>query len=285
MKILVIGSGGMLGHMLTYYLSSRNFDVTDVSFSRRCRDESILIDVLSEDFDIYIKSNYFDVIINCAAILPNNCLKDPINAIKINAVFPNHLNTIVNPRTHLIQIGTGGVYKGDHAPYHEDSEQDSTTFYGKTKSLGEIKGENVLLIRSDVVGPDMSRDSRGIFNWILMSENSITGYAHMSINGVTSLEYAKFIEQAINERYVGSYNLHTDGSISKANFIKLVLSVFQKKDTVVTDVYKPVQNNSLSSLRSDIKYKRKSYETQLLELKEWMIANINLYPHYEHLLK
>lgn len=284
MRVLIIGSGGMLGHVLTYYLSSRNHEVTDVSLSRKCRKDSVLIDVLSNEFHNFIKNNYFDVIINCAAVLPANCSKNPINAININSVFPNCLKTLVNPKTYLIQIGTGGVYKGDHAPYHEESEQDSTSFYGKTKSLGEISGENVLLIRSDVVGPDMSRDSRGIFNWVLTSKDSVNGYAHMSINGVTSLEYSKFIEQAINERYIGSYNLHTDGSISKANFIRTVLRVFDKKDVKVTDVYQPVQNNSLCSMRTDVKYKRKSYETQLLELKEWMIENKHLYPHYSEFL-
>lgn len=282
MKVLVIGSGGMLGHMVVHYFLECGYEVSDISKSRKCRQKTELMDVLKlEAFDGYVERNHFDAIINCAAVLPKGCASDREAAILLNSYFPQHLKTFAEKTdTYFVQISTGGVYKGDKAPYHEECEQDAVSFYGKTKSLGEPDGNNILTIRSDVVGPDMTRWAGGIFNWAMMSTGEVCGYAHMSINGVTTLEYAKFLEQAMRKKYRGYYNLHADGSISKADFIRLVIEVFHIQDLSVRDVLYPNQNNSLSTIRSDIDFPRKTYRRQLEELRAWMLEHKELYPHY-----
>lgn len=282
MKVLVIGSGGMLGHVVVHYFLECGYEVYDISRSRKCRKKTELMDVLKlEKFDRYVEKNDFDAIINCAAVLPKGCVSDRETAILLNSYFPQHLKSLVEKtNTYFVQISTGGVYKGDMAPYHEGCEQDAVSFYGKTKSLGEPDGNNILTVRSDVVGPDMAREGGGIFNWIMMSAGEVSGYAHMSINGVTSLEYAKFLEQAMQKKYKGNYNLHADGSISKADFIRLVIDVFHINNLSVKDMFYPIQNNSLSTIRSDIDFPRKTYRRQLEELRVWMLKHKELYSHY-----
>lgn len=284
MKIMIIGSGGMLGHMVTTYLDEKGYDIVDVSKSKKCREQSILMDVTNIGaFSEFLSQNVFDAVVNCAALLPAMCTNVQ-EAIKLNSLFPHILEDSLRKNgTYVIQISSGGVYKGDSAPYDENSEQDSSLFYGKTKSLGEINGPNSFVIRSDIMGPDMNVKAGGIFNWAMTSSGEISGYSHMSINGVLSLEYAKFIELAIKNRFTGAYNLHSDGSIAKADFLRLLFKIFGKKDVIVKNVPNPIRNNSLSTVRYEIPYINKSYEEQLVELKQWMIEHKHLYPHYKEI--
>lgn len=280
MRVLVIGSGGMLGHMLVYYLAEHKYEVSDISRTRKCHDTTVIMDVLSREFDEFISTHEYDAIINCAALLHESCLADKEQAVMINSWFPHHLQRIKGDKTYLIQISSGGVYKGDNAPYNENSVHDTITFYGKSKSIGEIEGDNCFTIRSDVVGPDMSGKAKGIFNWIMTAKGEVEGYSHMSINGVTSLEYARFLESALNNRITGIYNLHSDGSISKADFLKMVIDIFGLEGVSVKNVIYPIQNNSLSSIRMEIPYIRKTYAEQLVELKDWIDDHKMLYSHY-----
>ena len=61
--------------------------------------------------------------------------------------------------------------------------------------------EKDLTVRSDFIGPDMSENGSGLFNWIMNSTGYINGYSKVFFNGVTSLEFAKFIEKAIINNY------------------------------------------------------------------------------------
>ncbi len=282
MKLLVIGSGGMLGHMIVRYMEKKGYDVTDISKTRKCREATIQMDILDEEFSVFMGSHSFDVVINCAAVLFGDKKVDLENALAVNSVFPHRLKKmLVNTDTYLIHISTGGVFKGDMPPYSELCGQDTISVYGKTKSLGEIEGDNILVIRSDVTGPHMSPNAKGLFNWGIMSTGEINGFANMRINGVTSLEYAAFIRSVLVNRPEGFYNLCSAGNISKADFLKLIKKVFNITAFSVKDVALPVRDNTLLTLRNDIAYRPKSYEQQMLELREWIENNIDLYPHYK----
>lgn len=282
MKVLVIGSGGMLGHVTTLYLSELGYEITDVSHTRKCRKETVLIDVLDKiTFSDFLEQNQFDVVINCAAILPKASIENKAAAIMLNSYFPHFLEQFYkNQKVKVIQVSTGGVFSGTAAPYTESAPHDTCIFYGKTKSLGEIEGENNLTIRSDFVGPDMSKKGIGLFNWIMNSQGKVNGYSRAFFNGVFSIEFAQFVDFAIKNNVTGVYNLYSANSISKSDFLRLTCEKFGKKDVFICDNDNVVINTSLNTERIDIVYKQKSFEEQMDEVYEWVMSHKQLYPHY-----
>lgn len=282
MKLLIIGSGGMLGHVLTFYLTEMGYEVIDVSRKRKCRKETILIDVLDvNSFSDFLKHNSFDMIINCAAILPKNAMKTPSLTVLVNSYFPHFLEEFYrNTDTKIIQVSTGGVFCGDNAPYYENSKHDTSNFYGKTKSLGELVDKNNLTVRSDYIGPDMSKEGNGLFNWIMQTKGNVHGYNKVFFNGVSSLEFAKFIDLAIHKNITGIYHLHSSNTISKAEFLKLVCVRFNRKGVNIIDDDVLTMNTSLVTERRDIIYVPSSLKEQIDTIYDWVNRHNELYPHY-----
>lgn len=280
MRILILGSGGMLGHMVTYYLLEQGYNVTDVSRSRKCRRETKTYDILSPAFENFMLENKFDVVINCSGIIHGAVNANKGLAIRVNSYFPHRLVELLKEtNTRIIHISSGGVYHGGTGEYYENDEQSPVSFYGKTKSLGEIEGERILVIRSDVYGPDMSINGTGFFNWAMNSKGSATGYANAYFNGVSNLEYARFIQMAIENQIVGSYNLGSADSISKYHLFKLIKESFHIDVTIQKELM-PQSKTVLLTQREDIGFKSKTYEVQLEELKDWIVKHKDLYKYF-----
>lgn len=281
MRVLVIGSGGMLGHMLTLYLKEAGYKVDDISYKFKCNEHTYCLDVLDEgELAGYLIGRDYSVVINCAALLVHESEKDKIRAIKLNSMFPHWLETFyAESETRVIQVSTAGVYYGDRAPYTEEDRHDTFNFYGKTKSLGELQNDKDLTVRSDFFGPDMKITGKGLFNWAVCQENMVTGFGNVFINGVTSLEFAKFIEHIIKNPISGSINLHSQDGISKADLLRKIYS-YMNKNVIVTDDYEVKRNTCITSNRTDCHYVNKTYDEQLSELCDWICNHKELYSQY-----
>lgn len=281
MKILIIGSSGMLGHVLTLYLIDRGYDVEDISATTKWKDNTKLINVNEEiSIKTYLNNNKFDIVINCAALLVKESEKNKIGAIKLNSLFPHWLEDFYSTvSTQVIQVSTAGVYYGDKSFYSEEARHDTVNFYGKTKSLGELNNSKDLTIRSDFFGPDMNESGVGLFNWAMSNNDKVNGYNKVFINGVTSLEFAKFVDYIINNPIAGTVNLHSKEIISKADLLRKIYSIM-KKDVQVIDNPSIERNTCVKSIRKDCFYIQKSYDQQLHELLQWISNHKELYGHY-----
>ncbi|QSX07147.1 SDR family oxidoreductase [Sedimentibacter sp. zth1] len=283
MKILVIGSSGMLGHMVTLYLINMGYDVINISKSRKVNEKTILVDVLDNKSLNMILNYDFDYIINCAAILVKKSEENKTNAIMLNSYFPHKLAELLkNTKTRIIQVSSDGVFSGLNAPYDEDSLTDSNTFYGKTKILGELIDDKNLTIRTSIVGPDLY-DGVGLFNWFVNQNAVVNGYKNTLFNAVTTLEFAKFIEVIIRNPISGVYHLCSNQTMSKADFISMVKEEFNLKNITINKIENNFTDNSLKSNREDIDYIQKSYFCMIKELKQYMINNKEIYRNYKFL--
>lgn len=281
MKILIIGSSGMLGHILTLYLRYSGYDVEDISATFKWSDSTNIINVNDEiKIGTYLESKKFDVVINCAALLVKASETNKVEAIRLNSLFPHWVEKYYeNTNTRIIQVSTAGVYYGDNAPYSEESRHDTNNFYGQTKSLGELNNSKDLTIRSDFFGPDMRKAGGGLFNWAMSQKDEISGYNKVFINGVTSLEFAKFIEYIIHNPIAGTLNLHSKDATSKAELLRKIYSIM-KKNVKVIDNPLVERNTCIKSLRADCNYISKSYDQQIEELFQWIQSHKELYGHY-----
>lgn len=283
MKILVLGSIGMAGHLITIYFKERGYDVTAYTLSPfvYC-EQNIVFDAFdTEHFKKMLLDGDYDVIINCIGLLNQVANNNPAKAVYLNSYLPHLVaDTLKEHKAKLIHMSTDCVFAGNTGPYYEDSLRDGRSIYDRTKALGEIEDNKNLTFRNSIVGPDMNVNGIGLFNWFMKQEGEINGYTGAMWTGVTTLTLAKAMEQAIRENLSGLYNLVNNESISKYDLLCLFNHYFKddkltihKTDTVCLD-------KSLRHKRDDFSFIVPSYEQMVAEMKKWVNNHTDLYSHY-----
>lgn len=286
MKILVLGSGGMLGHITTVYLKENGNDIQDVSYPEKAFDNSYVCNVFKlEELEVILNNNDFDIIINCIALLVKASEENKAEAVFINSYFPHWLEKkYINSHTKIIQVSTDGVFGNGTPPYAEDDRHLNDTFYAKSKSLGELVNSKDLTVRSSYFGPDKNDSGVGLLNWFFKQKGEISGFDEVFFTGVTSLEFAKFIEK-YGFGMTGTYNLGARESISKFELLQKLKNEFNIIYLNINPDSTKKQDTSVYTTREDCKYRLKSYDVMIRELHDYINTHYDLYPHYDFIRK
>lgn len=272
MKILVIGSNGMAGHIITKYLRDQGYGVETAA-----RDNALFrIDIeethIVKRFLYEIRNDY-DYIINCIGLLVKESNDRPDRAAIINSWFPHAIeNAIRESKTRLIHLSTDCVFDGKKGDYIETDLHTEMNAYGSSKSLGEVNNSKDITFRMSIIGTEIKDNGTGLLNWVIKNkENDLPGWENAWWNGITTLQLAKCIEQYINQPKIsGIYHLvNNENKINKYELLCKINEVFDlKKNIIKTQGPKPV-NKILVDTRKDFEFKISSYDTQLKELKDF----------------
>lgn len=281
-KILVLGAGGMAGHVISLHLREQGYNVDTLSANKALDDKTILIDVMNKgDFDNILEQKTYDVIINCIGILVKQSEDRKDLSTYLNAFLPHYLeNKYKSSKTKIIHLSTDCVFSGKNGPYDENSVFDGELYYDRTKALGEINNDKDLTLRMSIIGPDMQEGGTGLFNWFFSQTGEISGYKNAIWNGVTTIELAKGVESAIFQDLIGLYHLVPRGNISKYDLVKLFADIFERKDISVVPDYKISVDKTLKNTRNDFDFEITDYNTMLQDMKNWINSHQALYPHY-----
>ncbi len=274
MKVLILGSTGMLGHIVSNYLTkSSNYNVFNLSRRSIGQKNSIVCDINDlAEFEKHINKLSPDIIINCIGLLINDATKNIEYAEYINSYFPKFLIKISNKKFRVIHISTDCVFKGDKGSYNEYSIKDASDGYGLTKSNGEFDLPGHLTIRTSIIGPDLKKNGSGLFQWIMNQVGEVKGYVNVKWTGVTTIELSKAIDFAIINSIDGIWNLTNQEIISKFQLLKMIIESFDLTKVKLIQDSTYVSNKSLVSVR-DIKYKVPSYKDMIEEMKEYVISS------------
>ncbi len=182
MHILILGAGGMAGHTIAAYLHKAGM-MCSASVVRRplpvdpapfptiqgdVRDDAALTKLLAH--------GHFDAVVNCIGILNQDADRNGRTLIYLNAYLPHRLAQLTaGTSTRVIHLSTDCVFSGFRGGYREDDLRDGTTFYDRTKALGELEDDKNITFRQSIVGPDLSADGIGLFNWFMAQRGSIRG--------------------------------------------------------------------------------------------------------------
>tara|TARA_R110000765_G_scaffold85620_1_gene165086 strand:- start:21 stop:812 length:792 start_codon:yes stop_codon:yes gene_type:complete len=192
-KILVLGSAGMLGSQVVKTLTEKGYQVT--SFTRK--DFDAYKDNVNQ---IYATLRDHDYVLNCIGVIKPFMEKSLVTSVSVNAVFPRQLANYIKKMEldiKMIHITTDCVYSGAHGSYLESSPHDALDMYGKSKSLGEP--ENCMVIRTSIIGEELG-EGASLVAWVKSMEGkTIDGYKHHKWNGVTTATYADVIDQIIQK--------------------------------------------------------------------------------------
>ena len=283
MRFLILGCNGMAGHMISLYLKEQGHEVQ--GFDRR--PSSIVESVVGDAMDAelirgLVGKNKFDTVINCIGLLNQYAENNHAHAAYLNAYFPHYLVQLTEGTdTQVIHMSTDCVFSGKKGQYTEDDLKDGTTFYDRSKSLGEIETDKDLTLRQSIVGPDINPNGIGLLNWFMQQKGDVTGYTGAIWTGQTTLQLAKTMEVAAKEKVHGLINMVPDTYISKCNLLELFNRHIRKEKIRIIPVDKMAADKSLKRTRWDFDYRIPDYETMIVELAEWMKSHKDLYPHYE----
>lgn len=275
MKILVLGKTGMLGNVVYNYFKDLNEDVIGTSRNK----EDIYYDAYENQEGIVniIRKYRPNVIINCIGILNKEAEGNKCLAIKVNSLLPHYIDSLSDKYNFkLIHISTDCVFEGTKGNYTETDIADATSFYGRSKAMGEIVNNKNVTLRTSIIGPDNNKEGIGLFEWFINQEGEVNGYKNVLWTGVTTIELAKVIETVIKNNIVGLQHVVNNKIISKYDLLKLISTVFNKE----IKINEEVNNKSAKTLirtNKSFDYEIPSYEKMIKEMKEWIIKHKNIY--------
>lgn len=281
-KILVLGSIGMAGHLITLFFKERAYDVTAYSMRPFPYTRNIIGNALeTENFKRMLLDENYDVVINCIGILNKVADENKSLAVYLNSYIPHLIaDTLKVKKTKLIHMSTDCVFAGNTGPYYEDSFRDGITFYDRSKALGEVDDCRNVTFRNSIIGPDINEDGIGLFNWFMKQKGVINGYTEAIWTGVTTLTLAKAMEQAIKEDLSGLYNLVNNSSISKFDLLCLFNKYFRNNNLIINESQELKLDKSLRSNRKDFSFTVPSYEEMVQEMSKWVNDHKDLYHFY-----
>lgn len=282
MSILVLGAGGVAGHVVTAYLREKGYTVDTLAARNPFDARTYLLDVRdTAALTAFLKTRRYSHVINCIGLLVKPSQEQKHTAVYLNAYLPQFLANYYKDRpTGIIHIGSDAVFSGAHNPYAEYDPYDGQTFYGRTKALGDIDNTKDLTIRTSIIGPSLQADNVSLFNWFMAQHGEIRGFTKALWKGVTTLELAKGIDAAITQRLSGIYHFVPEESISKFELLSLCKELFERQNVTLTPVHEATINAALQNTRKDFDYQLPDYRTMLFDMKQWMNSQKERYPHY-----
>lgn len=284
-KILIIGIKGMAGHVIyNYFTTIQQFDVYGIARNIETKEKTYNIDVFNiEEVSTLITQNNFDVIVNCIGVLNKEAENNPSKAIWFNSYFPHFLEQLAQyTNTQIIHISTDCVFSGKKGNYTENDFKDGEGFYAQSKALGEIRNTKDVTIRTSIIGPEINPNGIGLLHWFLKQPQSTTlnGFSNAFWTGLTTLELANVIYSIIEQRINGLIQVIPQNKISKYELLKLFNSIYRNNNLEIVEDDKYKVDKSLISIRTDFNYIVPTYEQMLIEQKEWMLKNSNIYKQY-----
>jgi dTDP-4-dehydrorhamnose reductase len=279
MKVLVLGGDGLLGHQLLAVLSPVH--ETRVTLRRPLGEYAQLglfsaknavggVDV-REAASVRAALDAFrpQAVVNTVAIVPQRADAADVAAnLEVNAFFPHRLAQMcAELGARLIHLSTDGVFSGARGNYRETDRPDPVDLYGRSKLVGEAAGEGVLVLRTALVGPGLTRRI-GLIDWFLQQKGRVNGYRGAIFSGLTAKELARVIERLVSRHPQASGLYHVGGEpISKHDLLMRLRDLGGFPVEIVPDDKVRVNRTLDSSrFRATFSYAPPSWNEMLREL-------------------
>jgi len=230
MKVIVLGSTGMLGRYVYSYLKQK-FDVIELN---RHDFNAEFISYFS--LDMMLQKNNIergDVIINCIGVIKQRKNISNLEYLRTNSAFPLMLADACKYKDiKVIHITTDCVFNGKTeynsygGIYNENSIHNPEDVYGKTKSLGEPG--NCTVIRTSVIGEEL-KSKLSLIEWVKSNrDKEVNGFKNHAWNGITCLQFAKICEEIIEKDlyWEGVRHIFSPDIVTKAKLVQMISDVY-----------------------------------------------------------
>jgi dTDP-4-dehydrorhamnose reductase len=274
-KALVLGAEGMLGHVVQLHFKEKGYEVSGTS---RTDGADYVFDVMQNVSELKPILDDFapDAVVNCIGVLNKVAEDDHPLAVMANSYLPHYADELCRAKgIKFVHISTDCVFDGKKGEYTEDSFKDATSFYGQSKSLGEVNNDKNVTLRTSIIGPDKNSYGIGLFQWFMNQEGETNGFDKVVWTGVTTVELAKCIEKAIQHDLTGLRHVVNNEKIDKHNLLTLIKNSFNK----AIEIKRKSDYVSDKSLirTTDFDFEVPSYEQMVDEMADWVTKHESLY--------
>jgi dTDP-4-dehydrorhamnose reductase len=260
MKILILGSSGMLGREFVNIFKEKyevyGIDINDI---RNLGDKYFSINLLNElELKKFLEKKIFDIIINSVAIVDlKKCETDKKLAedlhVNLNKNFIEYCN---KNNTKYIYISTDSVFDGETGNYKEDSIAKPLNNYAYTKFLGEKEVEKIknhMIVRTNILGCTENQNS--LFKWAyenLKDNIEINGFEDVIFSPISVFRLSELINELVKINYQGLINVVNDTVLSKYEFLNILKEMMSSTSKINkvkiqnTDIIRP-KNTSLNN--------------------------------------
>lgn len=252
MRILLLGSTGMLGRSITREAKERGMEIFGVAR----KDADFNIDIMNDtDLNRVVNELSPSVIINAAALINlADCEQDPELAYRINARPVSvlaELSTKIN--ANLVQISTDHFYQKQKLKKHK--EDDPVTLlneYAKSKYAGEVYALSTprhLVLRTNIVGFRKKAGTPTFIEWIIESleqKKTVYLFEDYYTSSIDVFHFSKALFDLIDSGTIGILNVASRDVSSKKKFIEHFARMFGL----------PLESAKVGSLHTDSKIMR-----------------------------
>ncbi len=272
----------MAGHIISLYLQERGHDILGFDLQKSLYVKSVAGDARDTEFvHSLIVEGKFDSVINCIGILNQFAEQNKDLAVFLNAYFPHFLADVTNgTQIQIIHMSTDCVFSGKRGKYTEDDLRDGETFYDRSKALGELEDNKNITLRNSIVGPDINPSGIGLLNWFMQQQGEVNGYTKAIWTGQTTLQLAKTMEIAAEERAHGLYNAVPEHAICKYDLLQLFNHYLRNDEIKINPVEGIYVDKSLKRTKYGFSYIIPDYDTMISELAFWIKKHEDMYPHH-----
>jgi dTDP-4-dehydrorhamnose reductase len=211
----------MLGHVVARVFTEQGYDVITSETRYSGGPADALVETCAR--------SPARTVINCIGVRGGEQLNS------VNGLLPQHLALALGAGRLLVHASSDGVFSGNGGPYAVGAPPDAVDPYGTSKRLGELacalgpSAASVVVLRTSIVGPELTMPPRHLLGWFLSQSGSATGYDDQLWSGVTTLEWARAaLRAARGDRamFPGIHQLAPTEGVTKCRLLELIADGF-----------------------------------------------------------
>ena len=260
-RVLILGSGGMIGHQLTRAFigehevwgtaSGDSDDVVHFTGIERARvfsgfealDTTQLTDVLDAAKPA--------LVVNAIGLVKQSeLISDVALTVAMNVTLPRTLSRMAAERgARFIHLSTDCVFSGDKGMYTELDRPDADDEYGRSKAQGEKDLGEALVIRTSAIGREI-RHFHGLVEWLLgQPPGQVPGFSEAYWSGLPTVTFARLVAELAESApdLTGLHHLTTN-RINKYDLLGWLSAALGSRWTVVPTA-EPALDRSLDGSR------------------------------------
>ena len=248
MKIVVIGSSGMLGSYFKYVCA----DAIGISRTNGKYTDFLVQDYLFE-LDTILDGLNCDIIVNCAAITDlRKCEEIKSEAQNAHVCLTSLLS---KRRERVVHVSTDSVFDGTNCPskgYTELCKPNPLNYYAKSKLEGEaaILKAGGIVIRTNIFGLNIEYAGNSLFEWGVkqcLKNQTILGFTDIMFNPVSIQQLTNAILFLVRRQDVsGLINICSTDRLSKFDFLQKIYAGYERDIKLVK---RSISENKNSILR------------------------------------
>ena len=275
MRILLLGSSGMLGKSIYKFLKN-DFDIYTNGLKKRRYDLC-----KKKNLSILLNKTKPDVIINSLGITNIEiCNKNKKLAKKVNFEILKNLFNIkkrYNYKFWLIQISTDQLYDAISfkTRFREGSEIKINNYYTKTKVQAEriCESNKSLILRTNFFGRSIVK-KKSLSDWVVKSlrgKKNFYLFKDVYFSPLRFITICRLLKKIIQNNFgaTGIYNLGSNNGLSKLNFSLTILKYLKIKNNnfKITTVNKFLKVKRSKNMLMNVEKFENTFNIKLPNLK------------------